>query len=141
MDGTRGALLSSSDARRQMRLAPPLRQTLGEEVEDDADARGVAEPFVGQQPQADIVSRQPRQAHDEVGVEVGDDRRQHGEADAGADRGEQARGRAVLDGDGVEEAVALQPGAVDLPRDRPAAADEDMACSSSTWRGRPWAAT
>ena len=80
-----------------------------------------------------------RQAPDKIGIEIGDQGRQHGQAEPGARRGEQAGRGAVLHRHCIGEWFSFEPVAIHHPDHRAAPADEGMAFSSRRRRGRPWA--
>ena len=63
-------------------LADVAAEPLVEEIDHGPDARGVADAFMGEQPQHASMILARRKAADEVGIRVGDDARQNGNAEA-----------------------------------------------------------
>ena len=57
-------------------------EPLVEEIDDGADARRVADAFVGDQPQRAAVVLARRKAADQVRIGIGDDARQDGDSEA-----------------------------------------------------------
>ena len=88
-------------------LADVTAQPLVEEIDDSANARGVAAALVGEEPELAAVVAARRQAAHEVGIRVGDDAWQYGNSEARTDPGQQAARSRVMHRDLLFETQRL----------------------------------